>query len=428
MKFPKHIRLNVFTFICLVTFSLMGVVFLGLIWYYSSNSQKAAELATEQTEHAHPHPHPSEGAASDGSPAREQASPRVNDASAPATNTSDKKKSNEEKKGGRSLGTLGVINAFQPAIDLKHTNPKLADEKIHGIAEELGDGDPEWTEYYHLIGHMALTARPGTLDGELALEDADRFYRLKAKLIGLTDEDQGLVKEMLARVEWNRGHHDVQHQISPIRNALGWMKENALVEWEVVNKHYTDMLPQRVHPRAPMVENWRTVEQRVDAYYDTFFEALGHLPEDSMTLRMLFESPLEEAKGELLSQQAILQTQTPPPIETETPSMHTWDMEHEVPTLIDGLSDGRSADANEETLQPSAPPQPSRTGTLAELEAIFSTDQNLENTLRAQFSSERSNRAIKTLRQHGPVEGLRRIKENDPTVASEIEKVLPNPQ
>ena len=41
----------------------------------------------------------------------------------------------------------------------------------------------------------------------------------------------------------------------------------------------------------------------------------------------------------------------------------------------------------------------------------------VETILKAQFSSERFERAMSTLQRYGPEEGLRRLRENDPEVA-----------
>ena len=46
---------------------------------------------------------------------------------------------------------------------------------------------------------------------------------------------------------------------------------------------------------------------------------------------------------------------------------------------------------------------------------------NLETALKTQFSSERFERAMSTLEQYGQEEGLRRLRENDPEVAKQIE-------
>ncbi len=46
----------------------------------------------------------------------------------------------------------------------------------------------------------------------------------------------------------------------------------------------------------------------------------------------------------------------------------------------------------------------------------------LETSLKAQFSSERFERAMSTLDKYGPKEGLRRLRENDPEVAKQVER------
>ncbi len=50
------------------------------------------------------------------------------------------------------------------------------------------------------------------------------------------------------------------------------------------------------------------------------------------------------------------------------------------------------------------------------------TVKGLETSLKEQFSSERFERAMSTLERYGPEEGLRRLKENDPEVAKQIEQ------
>lgn len=52
------------------------------------------------------------------------------------------------------------------------------------------------------------------------------------------------------------------------------------------------------------------------------------------------------------------------------------------------------------------------------------TDADFEKDLRERFSPQRFNSALSTLKQYGPTEGLRRLKESDPEVAKHIEKQL----
>ena len=50
------------------------------------------------------------------------------------------------------------------------------------------------------------------------------------------------------------------------------------------------------------------------------------------------------------------------------------------------------------------------------------TVEGFETILKSQFSSERFERAMSTLDQYGPEEGLRRLRENDPEIANQIER------
>jgi len=51
------------------------------------------------------------------------------------------------------------------------------------------------------------------------------------------------------------------------------------------------------------------------------------------------------------------------------------------------------------------------------------TYENMETTLREQFSPARFNRAMQTLDRYGPEEGLRRLKDADPEVAKQVERL-----
>ena len=86
------------------------------------------------------------------------------------------------------------------------------------------------------------------------------------------------------------------------------------------------------------------------------------------------------------------------------------------------IEDMFSDDANTqqtgiETLTPTVPVSPE-----------LPTHKSLETALRTQFSPDRFNRAMKTLNQYGPQEGLRRLKSSDPEVAKQVERLLPKPQ
>ena len=56
------------------------------------------------------------------------------------------------------------------------------------------------------------------------------------------------------------------------------------------------------------------------------------------------------------------------------------------------------------------------------------TDADFETALRQRFSPERFNTAMQTLNRYGPKEGLRRLKESDPEVAAQVERLIQRKQ
>ena len=56
------------------------------------------------------------------------------------------------------------------------------------------------------------------------------------------------------------------------------------------------------------------------------------------------------------------------------------------------------------------------------------TEENLETTIRERFSPERFNRAMQTLNRHGPEEGLQKLKETDPELAQQVERLIKRKQ
>ena len=55
-------------------------------------------------------------------------------------------------------------------------------------------------------------------------------------------------------------------------------------------------------------------------------------------------------------------------------------------------------------------------------------EENSETTLRDRFSPERFNNAMQTLSRHGPEEGLRKLKETDPELAQQVERLMKRKQ
>ena len=101
----------------------------------------------------------------------------------------------------------------------------------------------------------------------------------------------------------------------------------------------------------------------------------------------------------------------------QTPA-NTRDPSENILTVEDIRSDDvTTQQAGIETLAPTVPESPE-----------LPTNQDFETALRERFSPERFNRAMKTLNQYGPQEGLRRLKSSDPEVAKQVERLLPKRQ
>ena len=58
----------------------------------------------------------------------------------------------------------------------------------------------------------------------------------------------------------------------------------------------------------------------------------------------------------------------------------------------------------------------------------FSIQASVQNALRERFSPERFNRAVQILNQHGPKEGMRRLKGSDPEIAKQLERSIQKEQ
>ena len=229
----------------------------------------------------------------------------------------------------------------------------------------------------------------------------------------------GELQETRAKVQWNTERHEVLRRTEPIRLLLGWMEENAPAEWDVVDQRYQEVLAPLNPPPGPVIENWRTIPQRVDDHYDSLFQGLELLPDDSLTLQEFFSSSYEDAQESLLSEQAAIQAE-PPPEEPRQPPRHTWDSPHDTPVPAE----------TEVSLDPEIfqPPNLEDIDNLSGIEIEVPTAESLETSLREQLSPERFTRAMSLLNHYGPQEGLQRLKETDPALASQIETHLQNRQ
>ncbi len=417
MKFSRPKKKQMFIFFGgIVLITLVGTF--SFRYYYAHKILHPTPLPSQTFSDEHPHPHgdnPSTAVPKDNIEVsvseekhRETAEPNVT--------TMENEKSVKEKPKRRKLGKIGMLAAFQPALELKDSDSALAIEKMHDIAKELGDGDIELTEYFHLKGHSLFNQSSDKNKSYLSVEDGVRYLELKEKLFGLNDTQEKELQEGRAGLRWNRDGDEVVRQIEPIIYLRRWMKENAPAEWDIVNTRYLELIHEGL-PTSPLSENFPALHERVDTHYKNFFEALVLLPDDSLTLSTLYESSQENVTASLLSEHSKIQPAQPV---ADVPPTHTWETTHEPPSLVDVPGTNRQVDAAEVSQRLSA------TAQLLGAENETDFQKRLTGSLRAQFPQERLTQALETLQKHGPVEGLKRIQENHPEIASEIEKMSRN--
>lgn len=245
--------------------------------------------------------------------------------------------------------------------------------------------------------------------------------------MGIPEEDKKYIKDLQLKLRWNKEGKQVVQQTQPIRDLLGWMEENAPTEWETVNSHFWETLSSRnAAPHPLREENWRGVVARVDTQYDTFLESLGLLPENSLTLQALFESSHETAQSKLFNEQKQRQALPPQPTESPTGSEHTWEVPHESTVAGNNISE-KSVKTSETQLETvTAEVEHLRDFQKGDI-AFPDMASTLEKAFETPLSTERKQRAMSTLMQYGPEDGLRRLKRDDPEIAEHIEKHLPNP-
>ena len=204
-------------------------------------------------------------------------------------------------------------------------------------------------------------------------------------------------------------------------------------------KLFLDAKP--VDPQDPM----KAQQQRLNVYYDfmkqderNFAWMAGQFDADWMGIPGTESNPaiewMTDVQRNAASIVAAAETTSvdTPEVQQEAPSWDmssvmespsTFDSETEVPTTPDTSGSAPMTDAEiEAAIEKSLTSQPPDTPTATSQDTPSEIQSNLETTLKAQFSSERFKRAMDTLDKYGPEEGLRRLRENDPEVASQIER------
>ena len=224
----------------------------------------------------------------------------------------------------------------------------------------------------------------------------ERLYR-KHFPTGTVDENASIIRDMMRDAILENEHHQ-EAGVSRHRNS------SVLIEL-LSDEKYLAWVEKKFGSQPPSSREWinSTFEEIRLAERQKYLA----LENNETTARINDSTASERPESEIELPQGDGQT----PANTRDPSEN-------ILTVEDILSDDvTTQQTGIETLAPTSPESPE-----------LPTNQSFETALRTQFSPERFNRAVKTLNQYGPQEGLRRIKESDPEVAKQVERLLPKPQ
>ena len=242
-------------------------------------------------------------------------------------------------------------------------------------------GVPVKREYPEMFRKYFPTGEPKDYDPEMRLKIAELF--LAAKPVDLTNPEAAAIQRMEVISEFQRKNK--RHR-PWVRGRFGdHFDGHSLIEREDVESN----------PNLVWVAD---VQRNAASIVAQAEQARGESPESqasasSWDLSSVMENPSVSSDATTGKGPSI-----PPAIDTLA-----------APASPNPETDAAAARAPNLTDVPKAP-------------TALPTVEGLEASLKEQFSSERFERAMSTLEQYGPEEGLRRLRENDPEVAKQIEQ------
>ncbi len=323
--------------------------------------------------------------------------------------TTDKRNSLQRKENEESLAER-ITQRVRNNIRSIYSEKQLADPEIQkrlavydspAFLEFMKDVDStemterKWNDFWESQGfpvHRDYTKifRNSFPTGEP--EDYEREMRLKFARLFIAQEPVDLTNPLAAARQRGRVIHEVFRELNA---DMAWYLGQFGDDWDTAVH-----IKREGEPRS-LAREWLTNVQRNAASIVAAAEATG---------------------GD------VLETQAPVPL---------WDMSSVMessPVSPDAMEGNRpsmaapSTEADEQydtakrtAAAPIVDPEKGVTDALPPLPES-STVEELETALRKQFVLDRFERAMSTLERYGPEEGLRRLRENDPEVANQIEQ------
>lgn len=305
--------------------------------------------------------------------------------------------------------TIGKTHSHDEETSHTHAHEKPSDSMIRIARERLSknphsDVEERWLAFVESEEGRAFFDRFPSADEWFeksksfgffqetpALQAArERRYR-KHFPTGTVDENASIIREMMRDAILEHEHHK-EEEYSRRRNSSVLIK---LLD----NKKYLAWISKKFGSQPPSSREWinSTFEEIRLAEREKYLAAENN--DTTAPINDFAEAEHPQSEIELRSGDG------------QTPA-NTRDLSEDF--LND---DATTRQAGIETLTPTVPASPE-----------LPTHRSLETALREQFSPERFTRAMNTLNQYGPDEGLRRLKDSDPEVATQVERLLPKRQ
>lgn len=243
-------------------------------------------------------------------------------------------------------------------------------------------GVPVKREYPEMFRKYFPTGEPKDYDPEMRLKIAELF--LAAKPVDLTNPEAAAIQRMEVISEFQRKNK--RHR-PWVRGRFGdHFDGHSLIEREGVESN----------PNLVWVAD---VQRNAASIVAQAEQARG-------------ESPESQASASSWDMSSVM----------EDPAAFPDETSGDRPSMVAPLTDADERPTNPNTgTRAAATPAPDLTD-MPSAQSTFPTNADLEASLKSQFSPDRFERAMDTLEQYGPEEGLRRLKENDPEVAKQIEQ------
>ena len=302
------------------------------------------------------------------------------------------------------------------------------------------------SEHPHTESHTHPTGPHAALPGE---RPGDHLARIMKEAFG--ENTSPKIQRWVAFLESEEGRAFIDNlssvdELIAMKKRFGFFQESPL-DNAIIDARYREHFPTgSVHENEPIIRDLiaeaileaelhkaenpdRGITQDVRLYLlsdkklmSWLFKKVGTAPlQPSKWLRAVMEETRLAAREKFL---AAGKTAEPPPLTDDIKPIQPLDSQEN-----DGLPNGDAFSTSELERAPQSDAKLERKLTeqlapdaLKLLE--LPVEENSETTLRERFSPERFNRAMQTLSRHGPEEGLRKLKETDPELAQQVERLI----